>query len=76
MDKHQDLASEIKRLWEWEVEARVIVIVIGALGTIHGEEHENIKNKDKSRIDSESRTPSLLGTARILRKVLEHDIRQ
>ena len=32
VDKYQDLAREIKRLWK--VEATVISIVIGALGTI------------------------------------------
>ena len=32
VDKYQDLAREFKRLWK--AEARVIPIVIGALGTI------------------------------------------
>jgi len=32
MDRYQDLARELKRLWK--VETKVIPIVVGALGTV------------------------------------------
>ena len=41
VDKYQDLAREIKRLWK--VEATVISIVIGALGTIPRGLEENLR---------------------------------
>ena len=34
MDRYQDLARELKRLWK--VETKVIPIVVGALGTVLG----------------------------------------
>ena len=41
MDKYQDLAREIKRLWK--VEAQVTAIVIGALRTTPGGLEENLR---------------------------------
>ena len=58
VDKYQDLAREIKRLWK--VEARVIPIVIGAFRNDTkrpGGEPEKIGNNHESLIDSESGTP-------------------
>ena len=47
VNKYQDLTWEIKRLWK--VEARVIPIVIGALGTIPRGLEENVKNGNNNR---------------------------
>ena len=57
MDKFQDLARGIKRIWK--IEARVIPIITGALGMItkRSGEPEKIGNNNKSSIDSESCTP-------------------
>ena len=69
MDKYQELAREIKRLWK--VEARVIHFIIGALGTIPRGLEENLRTLGimiKVKLIQEV---ALLGTARILRKVLE-----
>ena len=41
MDKYQDLAMEIERLWK--VEATMILIVIGTLGTIPRGLEENLR---------------------------------
>ena len=41
MDKYQDVAKEIKMLWK--VKARVIPIVIGALGPIPRGLQENLR---------------------------------
>ena len=70
VDKYQDLAREIKRLWK--VEARVIPIVIGALGMILRGLEENLRTFGiKIKIELIQKV-ALLGTTRMLRKVLEH----
>ena len=70
VDKYQDLASEIKRLWK--VEAKVISIVIGALGTIPRGLKENLRTLGITIKVELIQKVALLGTARILRKVLDH----
>jgi len=41
MDRYQDLARELKRLWK--VETKGILIVIGALGTMANGLEKNLK---------------------------------
>jgi len=41
MDRYQDLARELKRLWK--VETKVIPIVVGALGTVAKGLEKNLK---------------------------------
>jgi len=41
MDRYQDLARELKRLWK--VETKVIPIVVGALGTVAKGPEKNLK---------------------------------
>ena len=69
MEKYQDLAREMRKLWNVKVE--VIPIVLGSLGTLP----LNLKiwmRKITPSIHVETIQKSvLLGTARILRKVLE-----
>ena len=66
VEKYQDLAKELRKIWKTSVP-----IVVGTLGAVQNLEDELIKlNFDKSE------TPkvqfiALLGSARILRKVLD-----
>ena len=68
VEKYQDLARELRKLWSTSV--NVVPIVIGALGAVENVEEElhklNIERKEISKVQ----LAALLGLARILRKVL------
>ena len=70
IDKYRDLARELRKLWK--VKTRVVPIVIGALGTIPkglvGHLESLGVNLDLAKIQK----TTLLGTARILRRVLDY----
>ena len=69
VDKYQDLAREVRTIWR--VSTEVIPIVIGALGTL-SIRHRSFLAQLHSDMSSETiQKAALLGTARILRKVLE-----
>jgi len=70
VNKCQDLESEIKKLWK--VEARVILIVIGALGTIPRGLEENLRTLRITIQVELIQKVTFLRTAQRLRKVLEH----
>ena len=70
VDKYQDLAKEIKMLWK--VEARVIPIITGTLRTTTRGLEENLRTLGITTIVEFIQQVALLGTAQILRKVLEH----
>ena len=68
-EKHQDLAREIKRIWKSRT--KVVPVVVGALGSVSKKlaghlEQIGIKNRTRTMQKS-----ALLGSAHILRKVLE-----
>ena len=69
IEKDQDLARELRRLWETSV--NVIPVVVGALGAVAKLEEYlgmiEIQQKEVDRIQFSA----LLGTATILRKVLD-----
>ena len=69
IDKYRDLARELRKLWK--VKTRVVPTVIGALGTIPkglvGHLESIGMNLDLAKIQK----TTLLGTARILRRVLD-----
>ena len=69
VEKYQDLARELRKLWSTSV--NVVPIVIGALGAVENVEEElhklNIERKEISKVQF----AALLGSARILRKVLD-----
>ena len=72
IEKYQDLKREIKRLWGLRI-VTIVPIVIGALGSITKDfkswiDKLNIKSANVNAVVQKS---ALLGTARILRKVLE-----
>ena len=69
IEKYQMLKEEIRRLWNVK-KVSVIPIVIGALGAV-GKDSEKLWEKTELNIRLEIvQKTALLGTARILRKVL------
>ena len=66
--KYQDLEIEIQRMWK--MKTKVIPIVIGALGTIRKGMEDNIRSVSENPNLQTVQKTCLLGTARILRKVL------
>ena len=70
MDHYQDLKREIKKLWNMK-EVTVIPVIIGALGTINTKFETYIKKIGIECPTELLQKACLLGTARILRKVLD-----
>ena len=54
----------------WQMKTEVIPVVVGALGTIKTGMVENIKSVSERANVTETQKISMLGSARILRKVL------
>ena len=70
METYQDLKKEIRRLWKLE-NVEIIPVVIGALGSVSAEFDRWIgKLRITCNVGVMQKT-ALLGTVRILRKVLE-----
>ena len=68
-EKYQELAREIKRIWKSRT--KVVPVVVGALGSVSKKLAGHLKQlgiKDRTRTMQKS---ALLGSAHILRKVLE-----
>ena len=70
VEKHQDLKREIGRLWKLKM-VGVVPVVIGALGSVSKGFDRWIEKLGIPLNVGIMRNPALLGTARILRKVLE-----
>ena len=70
VEKYQDLKREIGRLWKLKV-VEVIPVVIGALGSVTKRIRRWIEKRGIPLNVGIMRKTALLGTARILRKVLE-----
>ena len=69
VEKYQDLAREIRRLWK--TSANVIPIVVGALGAVARlDEYMSMLDIERKEVDR-VQFSALLGSARILRKVLD-----
>ena len=66
--KHKDLELEIQRMWH--MKTVVIPVVVGALGTVKKGMVENIKKVSERANMTEIQKICMLGSARILRKVL------
>ena len=69
IDKYQDLAREMRRLWK--VKTKVVPVIIGALGTIPKRLAGYLKEIGVSIREEVIQKSVLLGTARILRMALE-----
>ena len=69
IEKYQDLARELRKLWSTSVS--VIPVVIGALGAVGNIGDELIKLKVDRKEIPKVQFAALLGSARILRKVLD-----
>ena len=69
VEKYQDLAREVRKMWG--VRTKVIPIVVGALGTIPMRLKENLRAIGVDTSIELIQRSALLGSARILRKVLE-----
>jgi len=66
--KYKDLELEIQRMWQMKTE--VIPVVVGALATIKKGMVENIKRVSERANVTETQKISMLGSAQMLRKVL------
>ena len=69
IEKYRDLCRELERLWR--VKCRVVPVVVGALGTIPTRLSAHLKMLDINLSVETIQKSAILGTARILRKVLE-----
>ena len=70
MEKYQDLKREIGRLWTLKM-IEVVPVVIGALGSVTKGFNRWIEKLEILLSVGVMQKTALLGTARILRKVLE-----
>ena len=68
-DKYLDLARELKKLWNMQV--TIIPIVIGAFGTVTKGLLKGLEDLEVDGRVGTIQTTTLLGMARILRRVLE-----
>jgi len=71
MDRHQYLAKELRRLWK--VETKVILIVVGALGTVTKSLEKNLKKAGSNATVELLQKAALLETSQRLRRVLDSD---
>ena len=70
IDKYQDLRREVSKLWQ-QKKVHGVPIVIGVLGSISMNFIDFIHQLEIKTHMGELQKAALLGTARILRKVLE-----
>jgi len=69
VEKYQDLARELQKIWN--VRVKVIPLVVGSLGAIPRQFGNRLKDIGITAEIGQVQKTVLLGTARILRKVLE-----
>ena len=70
MEKWQDLKKEIKRLWKLR-NVEIVPVVVAALGNVSAEFDRGMGRLRMTCSVGVMQKSALLGTARILRKVLE-----
>ena len=69
IEKHQDLGRELQKIWN--VKVNIIPLVVGSLGAITKQFGNRLKQIGITAGIVQVQKTVLLGTARILRKVLE-----
>ena len=69
IEKYDELRRELERLWK--VKAKVVPIVVGALGTVTRNLNSYLKEIGVNLTIQLIQKSSLLGTARTLRKILD-----
>ena len=69
VEKYQDLAREVRKMWG--VRTKVIPVVVGALGSIPLRLNDNLRAIEVGIPVALIQRCALLGSARILRKVME-----
>ena len=69
IEKYQDLGRELQKIWYAKV--KIIPLVVGSLGTISKQFGNRLKQIGITVETAQVQKTVLLGTARILRKVLE-----
>ena len=69
VEKYQNLARELRRMWD--VKTKVVLTVLGFLGTVPLRLKGNLKDIGVETSITLIQKSALLGSARILRKVLE-----
>ena len=70
VEKHRDLKEEIRRLWKLR-NAEIVAVVIGVLGSVSAEFDRWMGKLGITCNVGVMQRSALLGTARMLRKVLE-----
>ena len=70
MKKYQDLKKEIRKFSELR-NAEIVLVVIGVLGSVSAEFDRWMRNLETTCNVGVIQKSTLLGTARILRKVLQ-----
>ena len=69
IEKYQDLGRELQKIWN--VKVKIIPLVVGSLGAIPKQFGNRLKQIGITTGTAQVQKTVLLGTARILRKVLE-----
>ena len=69
IEKYQDLARELKKIWKTKV--KVVPVVVGSLGSVSKRLKKYVTMLGISNRITTLQKSAILGTARILRKVLE-----
>ena len=69
IEKYQDLGRELQKIWN--VKVKIIPLVVGSLGAIPKQFGNRLKQIGIAVGTAQVQKTVLLGTARILRKVLE-----
>ena len=69
IEKYQDLGRELQKIWN--VKVKIIPLVVSSLGAIPKQFGNRLKQIGIVALTAQVQKTILLGTARILRKVLE-----
>ena len=70
VERYEDLKREVRRIWKCK-EVEVVPVIIGALGTVHQSMKGWLRRIDMEGSIGRMQQACILGSARILRKVLD-----